>query len=220
MKCDKKMMLLYAVTDRTWTGKMSLYEQVKAALENGVTCVQLREKELDDEAFLQEAVEIGKLCREHRVPFIINDNVEIALKCGADGIHVGQKDMAAADVRKRVGSSMIIGVSAHTVEEAVEAVRSGADYLGLGAVFGTSTKTDADTMSAGTLRAICNAVDVPVVAIGGISAKNIAQLSGSGVDGVAVVSAIFASEDPGKAAAELLTRAADMVNAHSASQGG
>lgn len=211
MKCDKNMMLLYAVTDRAWTEKMSLYEQVEAALKNGVTCVQLREKDLDEEAFLQEAIEIRKLCKEYQVPFIINDNVEIAVKCGADGIHVGQEDMVASDVRNRVGDDMIIGVSAHTVEEAVEAVKNGADYLGLGAVFSTSTKLDVDNMSAETLKAICGSVDVPTVAIGGISKKNILQLTGSGVDGAAVVSAIFAAEDPGKAAADLLVLAKEMV---------
>ena len=211
MKCDKNMMLLYAVTDRAWTEKMSLYEQVEAALKNGVTCVQLREKDLDEEAFLQEAIEIRKLCKEYQVPFIINDNVEIAVKCGADGIHVGQEDMVASDVRNRVGDDMIIGVSAHTVEEAVEAVKNGADYLGLGAVFSTSTKLDVDNMSAETLKAICGSVDVPTVAIGGISKKNILQLTGSGVDGAAAVSAIFAAEDPGKAAADLLVLAKEMV---------
>lgn len=214
MKCDKKMMLLYAVTDRAWTGTMSLYEQVEAALKNGVTCVQLREKELDEETFLQEAVEIGALCRKYQVPFIINDNVDIAVKCGADGVHVGQDDMMASDVRRRVGDRMIIGVSAHNVKEAVEAVKNGADYLGVGAVFNTSTKTNVSNMSAETLREICDAVNVPVVAIGGISADNIHQLKGSGVDGVAVVSAIFAAKDPGKAAAELLVLASDMVNYH------
>lgn len=212
MKCDKKMMLLYAVTDRAWVGNKSLYEQVEEALKNGVTCVQLREKELDEEAFLQEAVEIGALCRRYQVPFIVNDNVEIAVKCGADGVHIGQEDMVAADVRKRVGEDMIIGVSAHTVEEAKEAVKNGADYLGLGAVFNTSTKTDVENMSAGMLRDICNAVDVPTVAIGGISAENIEKLKGSGVDGVAVVSAIFGAKDPGKAAANLRILAEDMVN--------
>lgn len=214
MKCDKKMMLLYAVTDRAWTGTMSLYEQVEAALKNGVTCVQLREKELDEESFLQEAVEIGALCRKYQVPFIINDNVDIAVKCGADGVHVGQDDMMASDVRKRVGDRMIIGVSAHNVKEAVEAVKNGADYLGVGAVFNTSTKTNVSNMSAETLKEICDAVNVPVVAIGGISADNIHQLKGSGVDGVAVVSAIFAAKDPGKAAAELMVLASDMVNYH------
>lgn len=217
MKCDKKMMLLYAVTDRAWTGTMSLYEQVEAALKNGVTCVQLREKELDEETFLQEAVEIGALCRKYQVPFIINDNVDIAVKCGADGVHVGQDDMMASDVRRRVGDRMIIGVSAHNVKEAVEAVKNGADYLGVGAVFNTSTKTNVSNMSAETLREICDAVNVPVVAIGGISADNIQKLKGSGVDGVAVVSAIFAAEDPGMVAAELLVLASDMVNNHNKS---
>ena len=211
MKCDKRHMLLYAVTDRAWTGKQTLYEQVEAALKGGVTCVQLREKELDEAAFLQEAKDICALCRRYHIPFIVNDNVDIAVACGADGIHVGQEDMVASDVRNRVGDDMIIGVSAHTVEEAVEAVKNGADYLGLGAVFSTSTKLDVDNMSAETLKAICGSVDVPTVAIGGISKKNILQLTGSGVDGAAVVSAIFAAEDPGKAAADLLVLAKEMV---------
>lgn len=211
MKCDKSMMLLYAVTDRAWTGKKSLYEQVEEALKNGATCVQLREKELDEEAFLKEAIEIGKLCKAYQVPFIINDNVEIAVKCGADGVHIGQEDMAPSEVRSRVSGDMIVGVSAHTVEEAVEAVKNGADYLGLGAVFHTSTKADVEDMTAETLREICDAAEVPTVAIGGISQKNILKLKGSGVDGVAVVSAIFAAEDPGRATAELLALAKEMV---------
>lgn len=195
MRCDRKHMLLYAVTDRTWTGGQTLYQQVEAALKGGVTCVQLREKTLDDAAFLEEAREICALCREYKVPFIVNDNVEIAVACGADGVHVGQEDMTAGEVRRRTGEHMILGVSVHTVEEAREAVRNGADYLGLGAVFPTSTKTDADQMSNETLRAICDAVDVPVVAIGGISQDNIGELTGSGVDGVALVSAIFSAAD-------------------------
>lgn len=195
MKCDKRYMLLYAVTDRAWTGKQTLYEQVEAALKGGVTCVQLREKELDETAFLQEAKELCALCRRYGVPFLVNDNVEIAIACGADGIHVGQEDMAAGEVRRRVGDAMLLGVSVHTVEEARRAVRNGADYLGLGAVFPTSTKTDVDQMTNETLRAICDAVDVPVVAIGGINRGNLLKLSGSGVDGVALVSAIFSAED-------------------------
>jgi thiamine-phosphate pyrophosphorylase len=188
-------MLLYAVTDRAWVGKQSLYEQVASALKGGATCVQLREKELDDAAFLHEAMEISALCKQYGVPFFINDNVEIAIKCHADGIHVGQEDMAAALVRQRVGDDMMIGVSVHSVEEALEAVKNGADCLGVGAMFSTSTKTDADVLPKDTLRDICAAVDIPVVAIGGIGKSNISQLSGTGVDGVALVSAIFASED-------------------------
>ena len=215
MKCDKQNMLLYAVTDRAWTGKMTLTEQVLAALDGGITCLQLREKELSDDEFLTEAKIIGKACQKRGVPFIINDNVKVALACGADGIHVGQEDMAAKDVRALVGNDMIIGVSVHTVEEAVKAERDGADYLGLGAVFHTDTKGDAEDMTADMLRAICDAVSIPTVAIGGISAKNVEKLTGSGVDGIAVVSAIFAAEDPKKAAEELLACSKAMVLATS-----
>ena len=210
MKCDKQHMLLYAVTDRAWTGKQTLYEQVEAALKGGVTCVQLREKELDETAFLQEAKELCALCRRYGVPFLVNDNVEIAIACGADGIHVGQEDLAAGEVRRRVGENMILGVSVHTVEEACQAVRDGADYLGLGAVFPTSTKTDVEQMSNETLRAICDAVDVPIVAIGGINRGNILKLAGSGVDGVALVSAIFSAEDIEGACRELRAMSEEM----------
>ena len=213
MKCDKRHMLLYAVTDRTWVGKQTLYEQVEAALKGGVTCVQLREKELDEAAFLQEAKGICALCRRYNVPFIINDNVEIAIACGADGIHVGQEDMAAGEVRRRVGDGMILGVSVHTVEEARQAVQDGADYLGLGAVFPTSTKTDVEQMSSETLQTICNAVDVPIVAIGGINRDNLLKLAGSGVDGVALVSAIFSAEDIEGACRELRALSERMVKA-------
>ena len=195
MKCDKHTMLLYAVTDRAWVGKQTLYEQVESALKGGVTCVQLREKELDEEAFLKEAFELHDLCKKYNVPFFINDNVDIAIRCHAEGIHVGQDDMAAAQVRQRVGDGVMIGVSAHTVEEAKKAVAHGADCLGVGAVFATNTKTDVDVLPRQTLIDICNAVDVPVVAIGGIHKENILQLKGTGVDGVALVSAIFAAED-------------------------
>lgn len=195
MKCEKEMMLLYAVTDRMWTGKQTLLEQVEDALKGGATCVQLREKELDEEAFLQEAMGMKALCEKYNVPFFVNDNVEIAIKCKADGIHVGQEDMEAAQVRQRVGDDMMIGVSVHSVEEALEAIKNGADCLGVGAMFSTSTKTDVDVLPKETLRAICDAVDIPVVAIGGISKENIAELGGTGVDGVALVSAIFAAED-------------------------
>ena len=195
MKCSKEMMRLYAVTDRMWTGRQTLMEQVEDALKGGVTCVQLREKELDEETFLQEAMEMKALCEKYHVPFFVNDNVDIAVKCKADGIHVGQEDMAAAKVRQKVGENMMIGVSVHSVEEALEAVRNGADYLGVGAMFSTSTKTDADVLTTEVLRDICAAVDVPVVAIGGISKENMLELKGTGVDGVALVSAIFAAQD-------------------------
>lgn len=211
MRCDKRHMLLYAVTDRAWTGKQTLYEQVEAALKGGVTCVQLREKALDETAFLQEARDICALCRRYGVPFIVNDNVDVAVACGADGVHVGQEDMETGEVRRRVGEDMILGVSVHTVEEARQAVRNGADYLGLGAVFPTGTKTDADVMPGDMLRAICGAVDVPTVAIGGLNRSNILQLSGSGVDGAALVSAIFGAEDIETACRELRALAEEMV---------
>ena len=173
----------------------AIYNMTPEQLKGGVTCVQLREKELDDAAFLQEAMELSALCRSYGVPFIINDNVDIAIQCHADGIHVGQEDMAAADVRAKVGPDMLLGVSAHSVEEARLAVAHGADNLGVGAAFSTHTKTDVDVLPEGQLKKICDAVDVPVVAIGGIHKDNILQLKGSGADGVALVSAIFGAED-------------------------
>jgi len=188
-------MRLYAVTDRAWVGKQSLAEQVAAALRGGVTCVQLREKELDEERFLREAEEIFALCKRYRVPFFINDNVPLALRCHADGVHVGQDDMDVATVRRLVGQEMMIGVSVHTVEEARAAAAGGADYLGVGAMFATSTKTDASLVTKETLRAICDVVSIPVVAIGGISKSNLLELAGTGVDGVALVSAIFSAAD-------------------------
>ena len=213
MKCDKKSMLLYAVTDRAWIGTQSLYEQVEAALKGGATCVQLREKELDDEAFLNEAMEISALCKQYGVPFFINDNVEIAIKCHADGIHVGQEDMEAAQVRQKVGDDMMIGVSVHSVEEALEAVRNGADCLGVGAMFSTSTKTNIEVLSKEVLKDICAAVDIPVVAIGGITKSNISQLVGTGIDGVALVSAIFAVDDIENECRQLRKLSKEMVNA-------
>ncbi|MBO5149107.1 MAG: thiamine phosphate synthase, partial [Anaerotignum sp.] len=195
MKCKEEYMRLYAVTDRMWTGKQTLMEQVEDALKGGATCVQLREKELDEESFLQEAYEMKALCEKYGVPFFINDNVEIAIKCKADGIHVGQDDMEASNVRALVGEDMMIGVSVNCVEQALAAVQAGADCLGVGAMFNTSTKLDADSVSFETLKEICNAVDIPVVAIGGISKENMMQLKGTDVDGVALVSAIFGAEN-------------------------
>lgn len=211
MKCDKELMRLYAVTDRAWVGSQRLYEQVESALKGGVTCVQLREKELPQDEFLEEAMEIAGLCRRYGTPLFINDNVDIAIACHADGIHVGQSDLEAAEVRRRVGNSMMIGVSVHTVEEALAAVQSGADCLGVGAMFATSTKTDVDILPMETLRDICHAVEIPVVAIGGINRENIAKLSGTGVDGVALVSAIFAADDIEQECRHLRVLAEEMV---------
>jgi thiamine-phosphate pyrophosphorylase len=211
MTCDKKHMLLYAVTDRTWTKTQTLYEQVEQALKGGITMLQLREKSLDDAAFFEEAINMKILCAHYNVPFIINDNIEVALRCKADGIHVGQSDMQAANVRALVGDDMILGVSVATVEQALEAERNGANYLGVGAVFPTGTKLDACDVSHALLKEICAAVSIPVVAIGGISKQNMLQLSGSGVDGVALVSAIFASDNIEAECKKLCNLAQQMV---------
>ena len=195
MKCDKKSLLLYAVTDRTWLNDETLYEQVEKAINSGVTFVQLREKKLDEESFLNEALEIQKLCRKYDIPFVINDNVEIARKINADGVHVGQSDMKAGNVRAILGENKILGVSAQTVEQALLAEKEGADYLGVGAVFPTGSKSDAEDVSIETLKEICSAVSIPVVAIGGIDTGNMSKLKNSGISGIAVISAIFAAND-------------------------
>ena len=211
MKCDKKDLLLYAVTDRHWLNGRTLYEVVKESLDGGVTFVQLREKTLDEDTFLKEAKELQKLCREYKVPFVINDNVDIAMALNADGVHVGQSDMEAGDVRARLGPDKIIGVSAGTVEEAVLAEKRGADYLGVGAVFPTGSKDDAIDVPHETLKAICEAVSIPVIAIGGISQKNVGELAGSGICGIAVISAIYAQNDIRKAAEDLKAATVKMV---------
>lgn len=213
MKCDKKDLLLYAVTDRYWTGKQTLYQQVEDCLKGGATFVQLREKTLDEENFLKEAVEIQELCRRYQVPFVINDNVDIALAMNADGVHVGQSDMEAGDVRSKLGADKIIGVSAQTVEQALLAETRGADYLGVGAVFPTGSKDDADDVSHETLKAICEAVSIPVIAIGGIGAHNVKELSGTGICGIAVISAIFAQPDIESATRKLKSLTQEMVDA-------
>ena len=211
MRFDKKYMQLYAVTDRTWTENKTLYEQVNEALKSGVTCVQLREKSLDEGGFIEEAKKISQLCKQYNIPFIVNDNVNVAIASNADGIHIGQDDMGLKDVRKIVGENMIIGISAHTVEEAKFAQENGADYIGIGAVFETSTKNDVDVIPYEKVKSICDAVDIPKVAIGGINAENILKLKGSGIDGVAVVSAIFGAKDIGKATKELYTLSNNLI---------
>ena len=200
MNFDKNSLLLYAVTDRSWLKGQTLALQVEQALLGGATMVQLREKQLDLPHFRREALEIQALCRRYGVPFLINDNVDLALDIGADGVHVGQEDMEAGLVRQKLGPDKILGVSAHSPEEALRAQAAGADYLGAGAVFHTGTKTDVSTLSYDTLRDVCAAVHIPVVAIGGISESNILQLKGAGIAGAAVVSALFAQPDIQKAA--------------------
>lgn len=209
----KSSMLLYAVTDRMWLKEgESLTKVCEEVLENGATFLQIREKDLDDEAFEEEAKALKDLCEKYHVPFVVNDNVDITLDIDADGVHVGQSDIKGRDIRSILGPDKILGISAGTVEEAVAAEKAGADYIGVGAVFGTSTKKDARNLSVEKLREISRAVNIPVVAIGGINKSNLMDLSGSAVNGVAVVSAIFAAENVGKATEELLTLARDMVN--------
>ena len=193
MKCADKDLLLYAVTDRYWLGERTLHDVVKESLDGGVTFVQLREKHLDQAHFLEEAKDLKMLCKSYNVPFVINDNV----------VHVGQSDMEAGDVRAKLGPDKIIGVSAQTVEQAVLAEKRGADYLGVGAVFPTSSKDDATEVSYETLKAICQAVSIPVIAIGGITKDNVAELSGSGICGIAVISAIYGQKNIKDAAANL-----------------
>ena len=208
----RKAMLLYAVTDQMWLKEgETLGDVVESVLENGATFLQIREKDLAPDAFEAGAERLKTLCVQRGVPFVVNDSVEIALKIDADGVHVGQSDIKGRDIRAIIGPDKILGISAGTVEEASAAEKAGADYIGVGAIFSTSTKKNARSMTMERLKEIVSSVSIPVVAIGGISAENILQLCGSGVDGVAVVSAIFAAENPGKATADLLKLAKEMV---------
>lgn len=212
MKSDKENLLLYAVTDRHWTGRETLRQQVEAALRGGVTFVQLREKNMEHDAFRKEALDIRDLCRAYRVPFVLDDDVSLAMEVDADGIHVGQSDMEAGDVRALIGPDRILGVSACTVEEAVAAEQRGADYLGVGAVFPTGSKDDARPVTRETLRKICEAVTIPVIAIGGITEQNVMELAGSGICGVAVISAIFGQPEIESATKRLKAAVSEMVS--------
>ncbi len=203
MNCRKEQLLLYAVTDRSWLKGETLYSRIEEALKGGVTFLQLREKHLSEDEFLKEAIEVKKLCASYHVPLIINDNVKIAQKSGADGVHVGACDMDIGEARKILGKDKIIGASARTVEQAKAAQAAGADYLGCGAVFPTGTKGDAKPLDHEVLKEICDSVEIPVVAIGGITKENVRQLKGCKINGIAVVSGIFAQDDIRAAAEEL-----------------
>ena len=211
MKLERGQLLLYAVTDRAFAGRQTLLEQIESALRGGATMVQLREKTLPVREFLAEAVEVRALCHRYRVPLIIDDNVDVALESGADGVHVGAGDLPVAEIRRRAGEDFIIGATAKTVEQARFAQRSGADYLGVGAVFSSPTKRNALRITVQQLREICQSVSIPAVAIGGITAGNAPQLCGSGIAGVAVVSALFGAADVERAAAELKRQARAIV---------
>lgn len=226
---DKQYLALYGVTDRWWVKQKlekagvpvtddalreGLLEDTKAALEGGMTYVQMREKgdPMTEDELLTEALALKALCAEYGVPFVIDDDVELAVKCGADGVHVGQSDMACVEARRALGSAKVVGVSAQTVEQAILAERDGADYLGVGAVFPTGSKDDADDVSHDTVKAICEAVNIPVIAIGGISKNNVGQLAGLGLDGVAVISAIYASDDLKAATEDLKAKTVKALN--------
>ena len=211
MKFTKDNLLLYAVTDRAWVGEKSLFEQVEEALQGGVTMVQLREKKMDEEAFLNEAIQMKQLCHKYQVPLIINDNVEVALKSGADGVHVGIEDAPVSEIRKRVGKEFIIGATAKTVEQAQKAEAAGADYLGVGAVFASDTKKTAVRITREQLREICTSVSIPSVAIGGITLDNVTQIKSNCISGVAVVSAVFGAEDIKTATEKLKKKVKTMI---------
>ena len=226
---DKKYLALYGVTDRWWVKQKlekagvpvtddalreGLLADTRAALEGGMTYVQMREKgdPMTEDELLAEALALKALCEEYGVPFVIDDDVELAKKCGADGVHVGQSDMACVEARKALGERKVVGVSAQTVEQAVQAEKDGADYLGVGAVFPTGSKDDADDVSHDTVKAICEAVSIPVIAIGGISKDNVGQLAGLGLDGIAVISAIYAADDLKAATEDLKAKTVDALN--------
>lgn len=226
---DKKYLALYGVTDRWWVKQKlekegvpvtddalreGLLADTRAALEGGMTYVQMREKgdPMTEDELLTEALALKALCEEYGVPFVIDDDVELAKKCGADGVHVGQSDMACVEARKALGERKVVGVSAQTVEQAVQAEKDGADYLGVGAVFPTGSKDDADDVSHDTVKAICEAVSIPVIAIGGISKDNVGQLAGLGLDGIAVISAIYAADDLKAATEDLKARTVEALN--------
>ena len=208
----KKSMCLYAVTDSMWLGNRTLPEVVKEALEGGATFLQIREKNLAYPEFVKLATEVKAVTDAYHIPYVVDDDVELAKEIDADGVHIGQSDLALVEARRVLGPDKIIGVSAHSVAEAIEAERNGADYLGVGSVFTTSTKLDAEAVSKATLKEICEAVSIPVVAIGGIQKDNMLQLKGTKVDGVAVVSAIFAAPDVRQAAKELRMTADELVS--------
>ena len=209
---NTQQLRLYAVTDRSWLKPgETLAEVVETLLKAGVTCVQLREKGAEDALILQEARELKALCHRYGVPFLVNDRPDLAQAVGANGVHVGQEDTGLTEARNLLGPNALLGGSAHTVEEALAAQAAGADYLGCGAVFGSSTKHNVSQMPLETLTAICQAVDIPVVAIGGVSLDSLPLLAGTGIAGVAVISGLFAAEDKTEAAQAFLKQLEGLV---------
>ena len=211
MKLSKDDLLLYAITDRGSLDKKVFFEKIEEALQGGVTILQLREKELDEDSFTDEAIEVKSLCRKYGVPLIINDNVDVALKSGADGVHVGIEDMPIDEIRRKAPDSFIIGATCKTVEQAQSAERLGADYMGVGAVFSSPTKKNALRITREQLKEICSSVSIPAVAIGGITLENVGELNGGGMSGIAVVSAVFSADDIQKAASLLKEKAKSLI---------
>lgn len=195
MNVSKDQLQVYAVTDSKWLHGNTLVQAVEDAILGGATFIQLREKKMTTPERIAAAAKIKAVTERYHIPFVVNDDVQAALASGADGVHIGQEDMQAAEARRLLGPNKILGVSAQTVEQALLAQAHGADYLGVGAVFSTSTKADAVEVPFATLQAICQAVQIPVIAIGGVKADNVQRLQNSGIAGVAVVSAIFAASD-------------------------
>lgn len=212
MKINKKNMLLYAITDRQWLNGRTLVSQVEEVLKNGATFLQLREKNLPYNELIREALEIKEIADRYNVPFVINDNIYAARETGADGVHIGQGDASYKKARELLGDGKIIGMTAHNLEEALAAQEAGADYIGTGAVFATSTKNDTTPMTLSTLKEITDNITIPVIAIGGINHKNIVKLKDSGIDGVAVISALFAQENAGSATARMLNLCREVIN--------
>lgn len=211
MKVNKESMLVYAITDRHWTGEQTLEQQVEEVLKNGATFLQIREKNMLHDELVKEAVRIKEIAKKYNVPIVIDDDIYAVIEADADGVHIGQKDMDYIEARKLLGDDKIIGMTAPSVELAKKAEELGADYIGAGAVFSTNTKKDTKPLELNTLKEICNSVSIPVVAIGGIDHSNVRELSGTDIDGVAVISALFGANDPGEATRELVSIMKDIV---------
>lgn len=205
MKVNKESMLVYAITDRHWTGRQTLEQQVEEVLKNGATFLQIREKNMPHDELVKEAVRIKEIAQKYNVPVVIDDDIYAVIEADADGVHIGQNDMDYIEARKLLGDDKIIGMTAPSVELAKKAEELGADYIGAGAVFSTNTKKDTKPLELNTLKEICNSVSIPVVAIGGIDHSNVRELKGTDIDGVAVISALFGASDPGEATKELVS---------------
>ena len=203
MKFTKESLKLYVITDRSWIGNRSMPEEVEKTLKSGATCLQIREKNISYDEYVSKSIELRKICNKYNVPFIVNDNIEVALASGADGVHVGQKDILNKNVRSIIGSDKILGISANSIELAIAAEKAGADYIGVGSIQISPTKGESKILSTEYVNEICNSVSIPVVAIGGINEQNILRLKGIGIAGVAVISAVFGKEDVAEATYKL-----------------